>query len=971
MRTGIILFLLVCCAQLRNRACAREFPMTRYTAADGLPSNIVYDIYRDKKGYLWFATDKGIARYNGLKFEVFTTFNGLPDNEVFFFSEDHSGRLWLGTYNGELCYFRNDTFHTAHNTPELNTGLKCSFVRFIVEEKDSSITICFSEHRSFLNIKGKRSHIMNIPDPFAINQSIQYVEKLDENSYRITLPHDIIIIDTNSRVSVLRIGPRTSRDQKLRYLPNQGDRYFIENNSALKLRGETLGGYPLPGIDGGDVLRAYAHDSNVLIATLHGVFINGVQHLKGVVASSVTQDISGNYWIGTNTGAYKIYKDLTRCDVKNDLYKGAVIDARNVNGNLLFANDSGDLYRVDADTAICILSRLKKRAYGKPGFSVGCLITDDERYYLFYGREYLAAEKVLSGTPDISIYKCTGDGGFKSMYQINNVLYVQTRRRMYMVDRRKIRPGEEAEDIFQMVSDSMGINRIFCSAIDRNNDIWYSDRTGMYKVINDIGVLQERPWRIPMKHFGFYGPTLVGYTYDNQLLVCNEKNGMTTVDTIMSQNCIWDEFYRLDDSHVLISTNDRYRILTLHHGSGKKADISAVDIPFLPKGCEIIYADKKNCYFFKSGALTTVDIRMLTTGGPEVRAFFTDLKVGRERYPINEKVVLPYSLAGNISISYSVLSFDNSNIKCQYSVLKNADTIWRDIDGDIDLVNTRYGDYTVLLRARTTSEVVSSPISFQLSILRPFWATWWFLLLVTTAMCGIIVLFVRRRIAYVMSKREKEHNSKVKHLRSEFKAMNALMNPHFIFNTLNNVQSLINDSDKKAANEYLRVFADLVRQNMHNVSKELISLERELDLVNNYLFLENFRFGDQLRYTIIVADGVETSEIMVPPLLIQPLVENSIKHGIRQLRTGAGEVRVNIYEKADTVCIEVRDNGVGLMRDNNAQRISHESFGLENIKKRIEQLAIIQNQQITFHIADMVDENDNSRWTVATISLSC
>ena len=140
-----VLFFLLGSAQAR----VRDFPSIHYTVEDGLPSNTIYDIYRDSKGFLWVATDKGIARYNGIKFETFSTFNGLPDNEIFFFQEDHYGRIWLGTYNGALCYYQNDTFHTAANTPFLKLPVKTSFIKYINVEKDSSVTVGFNEQNVF------------------------------------------------------------------------------------------------------------------------------------------------------------------------------------------------------------------------------------------------------------------------------------------------------------------------------------------------------------------------------------------------------------------------------------------------------------------------------------------------------------------------------------------------------------------------------------------------------------------------------------------------------------------------------------------------------------------------------------------------------------------------------------------------------------------------------------------------------
>jgi LytS/YehU family sensor histidine kinase len=208
----------------------------------------------------------------------------------------------------------------------------------------------------------------------------------------------------------------------------------------------------------------------------------------------------------------------------------------------------------------------------------------------------------------------------------------------------------------------------------------------------------------------------------------------------------------------------------------------------------------------------------------------------------------------------------------------------------------------------------------------------------------------------------------VKFMKSEYKALNALMNPHFIFNTLNNVQSLVNGNNKLAANEYLRIFADLVRQNMHNVSKELITLQKEIDLVNNYLLLEKLRFEDKLNFDVHIDAELELFEIMVPPLLIQPLVENSIKHGILPLKSPDGFIQINITEQNDLLVIEIKDNGVGLNNALAQPGSLHESYGLSNIRKRIEQLSMILDKKLQFNMEEVFDER-TIRWTVVTITM--
>ena len=155
---------------------------------------------------------------------------------------------------------------------------------------------------------------------------------------------------------------------------------------------------------------------------------------------------------------------------------------------------------------------------------------------------------------------------------------------------------------------------------------------------------------------------------------------------------------------------------------------------------------------------------------------------------------------------------------------------------------------------------------------------------------------------------------------------------------------------------------------MHNVSKEFIPLQKEIDLIANYLALEKLRFKELLNYTINIDEQVDTTAIMVSPLLIQPLVENSIKHGILPRQSEESMIVVDVYEHDDVLFIEVKDNGVGLSHAHKKANPSHESFGLKNIKSRLEQLSIILNKKIEFSISERIDEKGT--WTVAMIKIT-
>jgi two-component sensor histidine kinase len=349
--------------------------------------------------------------------------------------------------------------------------------------------------------------------------------------------------------------------------------------------------------------------------------------------------------------------------------------------------------------------------------------------------------------------------------------------------------------------------------------------------------------------------------------------------------------------------------------------------------------------------------------------YFTFLKsLGNKQYRISDDVEVNYEESRNIFISFITRSFSGKVVVYEYSVSKGGSDNWRELKSEgFNMENARYGDYVVKVRARTISSLRSDPISFRLHILRPYWASWWFILICALAVGGLTYFVIRLRIRYALRANMKKHEAEMKFVKSEYKALNALMNPHFIFNTLNNVQSLFNANDKRAANEYLHIFSDLIRQNMYNVSKELISLNRELDLVNNYLILEKLRFEEKLEFTLNIDEHIDLSEIMIPPLLIQPLVENSIKHGLLPMK--GGTIILNVFEKDGNLVIEVKDNGIGLKKKDEKSAVFHESFGMDNIKKRIEQLSLMQDKKIAFSITDINDSDGNHLWTVATITM--
>lgn len=170
------------------------------------------------------------------------------------------------------------------------------------------------------------------------------------------------------------------------------------------------------------------------------------------------------------------------------------------------------------------------------------------------------------------------------------------------------------------------------------------------------------------------------------------------------------------------------------------------------------------------------------------------------------------------------------------------------------------------------------------------------------------------------------------------KSLRSQMNPHFIFNALNSVNQFISTQDERTANRFLSEFSQLMRLVLENSQEDFISLRQEQEILSLYLKLEHYRFRDKFEYSITVADDVDPELIQIPPMLIQPYIENAVWHGLRY-KDSKGHLSL-IYEKKGThLVVTVADDGIGRKRSaelKTANQRKHQSTGLKNIHERLQ-----------------------------------
>lgn len=251
------------------------------------------------------------------------------------------------------------------------------------------------------------------------------------------------------------------------------------------------------------------------------------------------------------------------------------------------------------------------------------------------------------------------------------------------------------------------------------------------------------------------------------------------------------------------------------------------------------------------------------------------------------------------------------------------------------------GEYTLHAKACVKGAVCADSPPLVIRILRPFWMTQWFFISVIVATIGLIG-FIFLVVITSIKRRAKQRNERLElerdMLEMEQRALRLQMNPHFIFNTLNSIQGLIAREDNRNARLYLSRFSRLMREILENSREDHIPLEEELETLGRYAEMEQFVHEHCFEFEVSAAP--ELLHVHVPPLIIQPFVENSIIHGI--LPRGNGKINVHVSEEEnETLIITVEDNGIGRQAsaERNKDQSGHKSAGLAVTRERLEMLS--------------------------------
>ncbi|MGZ8540960.1 MAG: sensor histidine kinase [Chitinophagaceae bacterium] len=285
--------------------------------------------------------------------------------------------------------------------------------------------------------------------------------------------------------------------------------------------------------------------------------------------------------------------------------------------------------------------------------------------------------------------------------------------------------------------------------------------------------------------------------------------------------------------------------------------------------------------------------------------------------------------------------------------------------------NLKPGNYTFYAAVKNTDGNWSNDgVRLQLIIVPAWWQTSWFKFIAILAMVFVIFWLVRWRINTVRKQEQLKASYEKELLELEAKALRAQMNPHFIFNSLNSIKSLINKNENDKAADYLTTFSKLIRTLFQNSDKREVSLHDELETCKLYTQIEKMRFGDKLDFVFEVDKAIDLKDIKVPALILQPFIENAIWHGLVPQESG-GKVVFSVKEKNEAVVCTIDDDGIGreLSKQYKAQyEATHQSKGIGLTQSRLELDKLLNDREDTIEIIDKQNEDGTPGGTTIIIT---
>ncbi len=961
-----------------------------YTTVDGLPSNTVYYVFQDSRNYIWFATDAGVARYDGSHFDYLQKKDGLSSNEVVRIQEDSFGRIWFFNLNGTINFFQHNTIFNERNAPYLDSLKSKEFFRRFFQDKDKTLYFYYNNQGDIVALD-TQNRITRCLIP-----SILYYDPVGKDSVEWMVIRNISKAETGEFILWTQAG--------IFKLRNLSDAPTLISHGltikdvfpAKKYNSYIVGGriwhYPS---DYHPAIYKFTHErltdsiklplklstfhklvSSILEDTNEFLWISTfeeglfclkdkrvIRHLDIKECQALMQDNESNTWISSMCdGVYKISPFLGLVKHYNQTTSG-------LSGITALANDmeggvwctdgdrislfrGGSFYRMDFMNEGGPLNRiqiLKNNTLlvwqkGAPYYALESIRINPVKKRIFYNR----ATRSFHSKKEISL----NHSGSELATYIFLSLHIFSLDQLTNDSSGSIQFKERIYNVFYNRSNKLVVNA------SKN----YIYQNGNFEICEELSHFENK---IITDHLVINDSTdLLNIEGDNLFLVTSSNLRNLTAEfspplEFQIKHMVYDEprLYLATVNHIYICDHPADIL------QGKPVHFQPVDISF--RNIHDILIQSGSLYIASNDGLTVIPDSLIHDFKTYLPIpYFHSIQINdQERSPEEDQVTLKGQ--NRIKLVFGSKSYSDSPVIYSYMFEGIDKELIIGSENSVVYQNLPRGEYIFKVRARKSSSPWSEPIEYRLTIKATIWEHPLFFIIISLLFAMLVALVIIRRKNLQMKRREIDHQL----ITLEQKALQSMMNPHFIFNALSSIQSYLLMNKSREAGLYLSQFARLIRQNLSAINSPMIGLDDEIDRLKNYLDLERLRMSDGFDYTIKMDESVEDEEVKIPSMIIQPFAENAIQHGISAIDE-QGILRISISVHSEhSVKIVIEDNGIGMQNSRGISERSekHLNLSMGMTRKRLEIIGKKMNVKTSVEFSEAFPGSPNPGTRVVII----
>ena len=938
---------------------SQDYSFIRYDTRDGLAGSVVYDAIQDKEGFMWFATENGLSRFDGKNFKTFTTKDGLPDNEILKLFLDSKGRLWIMPFRPTICYYYKGKIYNRSNDSLLSKINLFSHALDMAEDKSGNLFI--AEMIAWHDI--------------LINGTIKTTTKVNNDNIAI----NAIGVNKNGEVELL-FSVFRSPDNNFHYLTRPID----ENTTMIKYRQ-----------DWSDNSTSSIGPGYIIIPDKQNFLEFALTNTdKIILVKAPSNTVSINYIdekkiaINTTTGL-RLFdpqtKDLSDLIFKDFSFTSAFRDKENnlwlttggagvlMVPSLLFRNYSFSDHTKNSE--VTAVSKIGDRIYVAGWDKKIWNIKIDDLAFSFFKDTSQEGGKVVSILP------------FGNKLLLSHALYYQNpiNLKIDKISLKSVNPGKTgilyASHRYVILCKWSGEQEFIWNerstcAIEKDSGFYIGTLNGLIyrsydgKIINLAKVFPELASRIvnlaisgdDVLWITTKGNGIIAYAADKILHHFTEADGLT------SDNCI---SLHLDSNVVWLGTERGLNRIEMTKKGRKITRFSMSD--GLPSNViNAIATAGKKVFVGTPAGLTYFEVDKISQAS-SCDLQMTGIYLANKYWTYDSTdFSLPHK-NNDIRFEFSGISFKSAGeMKYQYRML-GLQPEWRTTtDEQLNFPSLSSGNYTLQLKAINKYGVESRTKEVSFVIQKLLREKTWFRLMILFLIVDTIWLFFRYRIGSVRKKAKEQTMLNQRIAELEQKALRSQMNPHFIFNSLNSIQQYVAERDITGANNFITDFSRLIRMTLDLSTNTFINLSDEIDYITTYLKVEKTRLENQFDYSVNIDKTLNLHEIHLPPLLLQPYVENSIRHGIKYKKENKGMINISVQKKEADILVSIEDNGIGreaAQQYKSKYHIQYQSKGMSINNDRIDVLNSYNDQKIKIAINDLYDKYNEPAGTRVDIYL--